>query len=330
MGKVFVIVEQKNGALRKATYEILGAGRKFASELGAELAAVIAGHNVSGLVEEVASYGVDKIFLCDDEKLGNYSTATYADVVGKVLAKEQPNYVFLSHTAIGKDLAPRLAQRLEAGLASDCTAAKVDNGELVLTRPIYAGKAYATVKANGAALFATFRPNALGSFTPEGSKNPEVVEVPVEISADALKVIVKEIIEKATGRAELTEAEIIISGGRGMKGPENFAMLEEIADILGAAVGASRAAVDSGWRDHSDQVGQTGKTVSPVLYIAVGISGAIQHLAGMGSSKYIVAINKDPEANIFKVADFGIVGDLFQVLPVLRDELRKVVAENPA
>ncbi|HHY60213.1 MAG TPA: electron transfer flavoprotein subunit alpha/FixB family protein [Clostridia bacterium] len=330
MGKVFVIVEHKKGALRKATHEVLGAGRRLANELGAELAAVIPGHNVKGLVDQVAAYGVDKIFVCDDEKLANYSTAAYTDVVGKVLLKEQPNYVFLSHTATGKDLAPRLAQRLEAGLASDCTAAKVENGELVLTKPIYAGKAFSTVKANGGALLVTFRPNALGSVAPEGSKNPEVVEVPVEISPDALRVIVKEVIEKATGRPELTEAEIIISGGRGMKGPENFKMLEEIADILGAAVGASRAAVDAGWREHSDQVGQTGKTVSPVLYIAVGISGAIQHLAGMGSSRYIVAINKDPEANIFKVADFGIVGDLFQVLPVLKDELQKVVSERPA
>lgn len=327
MGKVFVIVEQKNGALRKATYEVLGAGRQFADQLGAEFAAVIAGQNVGGLVDEVASYGPDKIFVADDEKLANYTTGAYSDVIGKILLKEQPDYVLLSHTAVGKDLAPRLAQKLEAGLASDCTAAVVEAGELVLTKPIYAGKAFATVKSGGGTMLATFRPNALGSFTPAGSKNPEVVQVPVEIDPEALRVLIREIVEKATGRVELTEAEIIISGGRGMKGPENFAMLEEIADILGAAVGASRAAVDSGWREHSDQVGQTGKTVSPILYIAVGISGAIQHLAGMGSSKVIVAINKDPEANIFKVADFGIVGDLFQVLPVLKEELQKVVGK---
>lgn len=326
MGKVFAIVEQKGGALRKSTYEVLGAGRQLADELGASFQAIIAGQDVGGLTEEVASYGVDKIFVADDEKLANYSTGAYSDVIGKILAKEQPKYVFMSHSAVGKDLAPRLAQRLEAGMASDCVAAKVEDGELVFTRPIYAGKAFATVKSQGETLLATFRPNAFGSYEPAGSKGPEVEEVAVEIDPDALRVLIKEIVEKATGRAELTEAEIVISGGRGMKGPEHFAMLEEMADLLGAAVGASRAAVDSGWRDHGDQVGQTGKTVAPVLYIAVGISGAIQHLAGMGSSRVIVAINRDPEANIFKVADFGIVGDLFEVVPVLTEELKKAIA----
>lgn len=326
MGKqVLAIVEQKNGVLRKASLELLGAGRQLADQLGAQFSAVLAGQDVKGLVDEVASYGVDKVFVADDEKLANYTTGAYTDVIGKIVAKEQPTYVFLSHTAVGTDLAPRLAQRLDAGLASDCTGAAVEGDSLVLTKPMYAGKAIATVKGEGETFLATFRPNALGSVPAAGSKNPEVVDVAVEIDPDALKVIIKEIIEKSSGRAELTEAEIIISGGRGMKGPEHFALLEEIADILGAAVGASRAAVDAGWRDHGDQVGQTGKTVGPILYIAVGISGAIQHMAGMGSSKVIVAINKDPEANIFKVADFGIVGDLFDVLPVLRDELKKVV-----
>lgn len=326
MGKqVLVVVEQKNGVLRKASFELLGAGRQLADQLGGQFSAVLAGQNIKGLVEEVASYGVDKILVADDEKLANYTTGAYTDVIGKVVTKEQPAYILLSHTGVGTDLAPRLAQRLNAGLASDCTGVVVEGDSLVLTKPMYAGKAIATVSGEGEAFLVTFRPNALGSVPAAGSKGPEVVDVAVEIDPDALKVIIKEIVEKTTGRPGLTEAEIIISGGRGMKGPEHFALLEEIADVLGAAVGASRAAVDAGWRDHGDQVGQTGKTVGPILYIAVGISGAIQHLAGMGSSKVIIAINKDPEANIFKIADFGIVGDLFEVLPVLKEELKKVV-----
>lgn len=323
--QVLAVIEQKNGELRKSSFELLGAGRQLADQLGAQFSAVLAGQNIKGLVDEVASYGVDKIFVADDEKLAQYTTEAYTDVIGKVVAKEQPSYVILSHTGAGKDLAPRLAQRLGAGLASDCTGVEVEGDSLVLTKPMYAGKAIATVAGEGETYLVTFRPNALGTVAAAGSKNPEVVDVAVEIDPNALRVIIKEIIEKSTGRPGLTEAEIIISGGRGMKGPENFAMIEEIADLLGAAVGASRAAVDAGWRDHGDQVGQTGKTVGPILYIAVGISGAIQHMAGMGSSKVIVAINKDPEANIFKVADFGIVGDLFDVLPVLKEELKKVV-----
>jgi electron transfer flavoprotein alpha subunit len=238
----------------------------------------------------------------------------------------QPALVLLGATTTGKDLAPRLAARLAVGLASDCTGFAVENGQLRITRPIYAGKAIATVEETQKPYMVTARPNVFAAPEPDTSLKATTETIPGDTGEIRAKVV--EMIKEAGERVELTEADIVVSGGRGLKAPENFAMIEELAKVLGAAVGASRAAVDAGWKDHSYQVGQTGKVVTPTLYIACGISGAIQHLAGMKTSKYIVAVNKDPDAPIFKVADYGIVADVFRVVPVLTEEFKKMKAEG--
>jgi len=325
---ILVFAEQKDGSLKKPSREVLYNAQKIAGELGAELCVLVLGSGLDGLAEDAAQYGVNKIYLADDERLATYSTDAFTAVAAETIKNIDPEIILFAKTGSTTDLAPRLAERLGAGLVTDCTGMELQDQKLVFTRPIYAGKAFTKVAfKEGRPVMATIRPNALGMSEPAGSVNPETVKVDVNIPAGGLRTLVKEILQKAGGRVDLTEAEIIVSGGRGMKGPENFAILEELADVLGAAVGASRAAVDAGWRAQEFQVGQTGKTVSPQLYIACGISGAIQHLAGMSSSKYIVAINKDPEANIFKVADYGIVDDLFKVVPILTEEFKKALAE---
>jgi electron transfer flavoprotein alpha subunit len=247
--------------------------------------------------------------------------------LNKLIKKGEPRAVLLGNTAVGKDLAPRLAQRLGVGMASDCVGMEADAAHfLSFRRPIYGGKAFVEVSSDAAPVLATIRPNTFPVAAPDASRSPEVVNETADIDAADLRAVVKDIAIAVSARPELIEADIIISGGRGMKGPENYKILEECADVIGAAVGASRAAVDAGWIEQKFQVGQTGKTVSPTLYIACGISGAIQHLAGMGSSKVIVAINKDPEANIFTLADYGIVGDLFEIVPLLTEEFKKLTA----
>ena len=324
---VWIFAEQRNGELRKVTYELLSAGRKYADQLGQEFAAVLLGKDVAGLTEVIAPYGVGKIYVADDPELTDYTTDAYTTVISNLIKQYEPEAFFLGNTSVGKDLAPRVAERVKTGLSTDCTAVDLAGGQFTFTRPIYAGKAVTRVECPEARpVMATIRPNVLGAGEPAGSRNPQLVTAEVKLDPGSIRTIVREVVKKATGRVELTEADIIVSGGRGMKGPENYKILEALADVLGAAVGASRAAVDAGWREHQYQVGQTGKTVSPTLYIACGISGAIQHLAGMSSSKYIVAINKDPEANIFKVADYGIVDDLFKVVPVLTEEFKKLLA----
>ncbi len=326
-GGVWIFAEQRDGQLRKVTYELLAAGRRFADATGQELAAVLLGSGMAGLTGEIAQYGVDKVYMADHQDLGTYSTDGYTTVLAEAIQRYQPSALFLGHTAIGKDLAPRVAERMKTGLCTDCTAVDIQEGRFVFTRPIYAGKAFAKVECPTARpVMATIRPNVLGAGQPTGNRNPQVIPLAVNLGPNSIRTLVREMVKKAGGRVELTEADIIVSGGRGMKDPANFKLLEDLADVLGAAVGASRAAVDAGWREHQYQVGQTGKTVSPTLYIACGISGAIQHLAGMSSSKCIVAINKDPEANIFKVADYGIVDDLFRVLPVLTEEFKRMLA----
>jgi electron transfer flavoprotein alpha subunit len=324
---IWIIIEQNESGIRKVSLELLSRAREIANETGDPLVAVIPGSNVAESAEQVAPYGADKVILLDDEKLANYTTGAYTSALGKLIEKEEPRAVLIGNTAVGKDLAPRLAQRIGVGLASDCTGMEPDKEQfLAFKRPIYGGKAFIEVSATAIPVMATVRPNTFPLGAPDASRQPEIVNEAVYINDADLKAIVREVAIAASARPELTEADIIISGGRGMKGPENYKILEECADVIGAAVGASRAAVDAGWIDQKFQVGQTGKTVSPTLYIACGISGAIQHLAGMGSSKYIVAINKDPEANIFTVADYGIVGDLFEIVPLLAGEFKKIVS----
>jgi len=323
---IWIVVEQRNAKIRKVSLELLSQGRLIANETGDPLVAVVLGQNIQDLAQEVASYGADKVILVDNEKLAEYTTGAYTSVLNKLIRKEEPNAVLIGNTAMGKDLAPRLAQRLGVGLASDCTGMERDEANfLTFKRPIYGGKAFAQVATDAKPVMATIRPNTFPLATPDTTRQAEIVNETAEIDQEDLRAILKEVVLATSARPELTEAEIIVSGGRGMKGPENFPILEALADALGGAVGASRAAVDAGWIDQKFQVGQTGKTVSPTLYIACGISGAIQHLAGMSSSKVIVAINKDPEANIFNVADYGIVGDLFEIVPLLTEEIKKLV-----
>lgn len=322
---IWIIIEQSKLVIRKVSLELLSQGRILADQTGEPLVAVILGKGVAGLAQQVASYGADKVILVDDDKLADYTTGAYTSVLNQLIRKEEPQAVLLGNTAVGKDLAPRLAQRLGVGMASDCTGMEADaESFLTFKRPIYGGKAFAQVATAARPVLATIRPNTFAATVIDESRQAEVVNETAAIDPADLKAILKEIVIAASERPELIEANIIISGGRGMKGPENYKILEECADVIGAAVGASRAAVDAGWIEQKHQVGQTGKTVSPTIYIACGISGAIQHLAGMGSSKVIVAINKDPEANIFTLADYGIVGDLFEIVPLLTEEFKKL------
>lgn len=322
---IWIIIEQNKSEVRKVSLELLSQGRIIADKTGEPLVAVIPGKGVADLASQAAAYGADKVILVDDERLAAYTTGAYTSVLNRLIRKEEPQAVLLGNTAIGKDLAPRLAQRVGVGMASDCTGMDIDEENFVtFRRPIYGGKAIAQVVANTRPILATIRPNTFPVAAPDPARQAEVVSETAEIDPGDLRAIVKEIAIAASQRPELIEADIIISGGRGMKGPENYCVLEACADAIGAAVGASRAAVDAGWIEQKFQVGQTGKTVSPTLYIACGISGAIQHLAGMGSSKVIVAINKDPEANIFNLADYGIVGDLFEIVPLLTEEFKKI------
>jgi electron transfer flavoprotein alpha subunit len=314
MAVILTFAETRDGRLRRASLEVVSEGRRLAGALGATVSAVLVGPGGEGLAAELAAYGADRVHLYDDGGFGAYATEAYARALAHAIGEATPSVVLVPYTAMGRDLAPRVAARVEAGLVSDCVSLEVKGGRLVARRPMYAGKAYATVEWTGEPQMATLRPNVFALGTPDATRQTAVVRGAVDASARAK---VKEVRATAQGKVQLSEAQIIVSGGRGLKGPENFHLVESLAEAMGAAVGASRAVVDAGWVDHQMQVGQTGKTVSPTLYVACGISGAIQHLAGMSSSKYIVAVNKDADAPIFKVANYGILGDVFEVLPKL-------------
>jgi electron transfer flavoprotein alpha subunit len=325
MAGVLVLADQKGGNFRQVIFEMLGEGKKIAQNLGEELQAVVAGENVGSLSGPLGEAGADKVFLIENAQLANYTTDGYSKALVELVNQEKPSVILMAHNAIGKDLAPALAQKLGAGLATDVVAVELDNG-IRFKRPIYAGKAFSHVKFSGGPIIITVRPKAFEPAAREAGRNANVVAFTTSVSAGDIRQIIKDVISKASGRVQLTEADIVVSGGRGVKSADGFKIIEELADVLGAAVGASRAAVDEGWMEGQYQVGQTGKVVAPTLYIACGISGAIQHVAGISSSKFIVAVNKDPEADIFKIADYGIVGDLFQVVPILTQEFKKVLA----
>ena len=314
MAKVLTFAEQRDGRLRRASLEAVSEARRLAGALGATVTAVVIGPGGEALAGELGAYGADRVVLFDDAGFSDYATESYARALAQAIAEEKPSVVLVPFTAMGKDLAPRVAAKVGAGLASDCVALSAVGGRLVARRPTYAGKAYANVEWAGEPQLASLRPNVFALGELDASRQPEVVKATADASARARVTALR---AAAQGKVQLTEAQVIVSGGRGLKGPEHFHLVEELAEAMGAATGASRAVVDAGWVDHTMQVGQTGKTVSPSLYVACGISGAIQHLAGMSSSKCIVAINKDPDAPIFKVADFGILGDVFEVLPRL-------------
>ncbi len=321
---VWIVAEQRDGALRKVSFELASTARKLADALGDEVAAVLCGSGVEAMAAELGKYGVDKVYVADNPALEPYTTDAHAAAIAKVVKENDPAILLLAASAQGKDLSPALVGKLATGMATDCTDVKIDGGKLVAVRPMYAGKCFGEVAIDTFPQMASLRPNVFTIV--ECAKAGAVVKFDPALDAAALKTKVAEVQKEASGKIDVSEANIIVSGGRGMKGPEGYGILEELAGLLGAAVGASRAAVDAGWRPQSDQVGQTGKVVSPNLYIACGISGAIQHLAGMSSSKYIVAINKDPEAPIFARADYGVVDDLFKVVPALTQEVKKLLA----
>ena len=315
---VFVITEQRDGAFRKVSYEAVSEGRRLADGLSTEVTAVVLGSGIEGIAGELEKYGPDKILVADDPSLSDYTTDAYTNVIAGMVQSVDPALIVIGASFQGKDLAARLAARLGAGLAMDCTAIKLDNGKLSFTRPMFGGKIFADVEIEGGLQIVAIRPNVMD--ITEASRACTIEKPAVQVGDVKTSVVEKSM---DTGdKIELTEADIVVSGGRGTGG--KFDPIEQLAAALGGAVGASRSAVDEGWRPHSDQVGQTGKVVSPGMYVACGISGAIQHLAGMSTSKYIVAINKDPEAPIFSKADLGVVGDLFEVVPAVVEEVKKI------
>jgi electron transfer flavoprotein alpha subunit len=321
-----VVTEFRDGAFRRVSFEVASEGRRLADALGEPLTALALGEGLEAAAADLGYYGVEKVYVVDDPRLKDYLADAYVPVVAEIIQGLQPKVVLTPASVNGKDLSARLAARLGAGLATDCTELKIEAGNLKAKRPVYAGKALAWCEWSPGTWpqMASCRPNVMDCLPPETSKKAQVEKAAVSVPGEVRARVVQ--VERVVGRVDLSEAQIIVSGGRGMKGPENFALLEELAELLGGAVGASRAAVDSGWRPHRDQVGQTGKVVTPSLYIACGISGAIQHLAGMGSSKFIVAVNKDPEAPIFTKASYGVEEDLFQFVPLFTEEVKKLKA----
>jgi electron transfer flavoprotein alpha subunit len=323
MPAILAIAEQRAGSLRKVSQEVVAAARSTADALGATVDALVLSSDAVSGVEALGAAGADRILNARHADFGLYNP----DGFGATIASIAGNYaaIVFPSTATGKDLAPRVAARLGQGCATDVTAISVDGGKIVVTRPVYAGKALQKVRLNGTPALLSIRPNTFPVTQAARAGTQESVNVP----AFTARVTVKEIKAAASAALDVAEAPVVISGGRGLKEPANFKLLEDLAAAFGnAAVGASRAVVDAGWREHGAQVGQTGKTVSPGLYIAVGISGAIQHLAGMRTAKVIVAINRDKDAPIFKVADYGLVGDLFEILPRFTEEVKKLRSEH--
>ena len=315
---VLAIAEQIDGVFRKASFEAVSEAKRIAQGMGAKLTALVMGSGVEDAAKKLASYGADEIVVADDPALKEFLVDLCTDVAAQVVEAKKPSVIVVAATSLGKDLCAKLSARLDAALATDCVAIDANADQFKVTRPMYGGKVLAEVVLEGSPKIAAIRPNAMGAT--ESAGEGVIEKFSAELKQGGLTFVEKTM---ETGKVELTEADIVVSGGRGMGG-DDFSLVEKLASLLGGATGASRSAVDEGWRPHSDQVGQTGKVVSPNLYIACGISGAIQHLAGMSSSKVIVAINKDPEAPIFSKADYGVEGDLFEVLPALIEEIEKI------
>jgi len=325
MARILALVETDANGLKRSSAEVLTAARSLAEQWGSDVAAVL----IAGPAEQavhIGEYGIAEGIIVEHELLASYSMPGVATAVAQLATAEQAQILLIAATARGKELAPRLAVKLQAGYAPDCVELRLRDGELLAVRPLYAGKVMATVRLRTPVQVYSLRPNVFTARRAEATVAPTLRRFRPELTPQDCHSVVREVLRNE-GKLDVLEADIIVSGGRGMQGPEHFWMIEELAQLLGGAVGASRAVVDAGWRPHSEQVGQTGKTVSPSLYIACGISGAIQHLAGMSSSKVIVAINKDPEAPIFKVADYGIVGDVFDVLPRLAVKLAQFLGK---
>lgn len=321
---VWVFAEQDGGEIVPVVFEILTEARGIADKLGTGLSAVILGHQVAGQVEQLRAYGAQTIYLCDAPAFKDYTTAAYTQQLAALIRQYEPAVLFIGATHNGRDLGPRLASRLNTGLTADCTSLDVDleKGDLLMTRPAFGGNLMATIICpSHRPQMATVRPGVFKSLPVETPSEAQVVKVPAEILPGDLQTEIIRIVKEKAEEEDITRANIIVSGGRGLGSAAGFELLQELADCLGGTVAASRAAVDAGWISNTRQVGQTGKTVQPELYIACGISGAIQHLIGMNKSRTIVAINKDADAPIFKIAHYGIVGDLYQIIPAMIEQL---------
>ncbi|WP_416151429.1 electron transfer flavoprotein subunit alpha/FixB family protein [Salipaludibacillus sp. HK11] len=319
--KVLVVSEIRDGEYRNISFEAIAAAKQMAD--GGEIVGVLLGKSVSEHAKEMVHFGADRVITVEHDHLSHYTPEGYTQALHSVVEQEKPDGLLMGHTSIGRDLAPKLASRLKSGLVSDVVSLEVAGEEVIFTRPIYSGKAFEKVVVSDGLLFATLRPNNIAALEKDESLSSTVESLDVEIKD--LQTIIKEVVKNTASGVDLSEASVIVAGGRGMKGEENFKILDELAEVLNGAVGASRGACDAEYCDYALQIGQTGKVVTPDLYIAVGLSGAIQHVAGMSNSKVIVAINKDPEAEIFQIADYGIVGDLFDVIPKLTAEFKKVL-----
>jgi len=320
--KVLVLAEVRGNEIRNVSFEAIAAAKTIAN--GGEIVVAIFGDTRGESANSLIHYGADRVVKVENSLLQSYTTDAYQQALLQVIEVEQPDSLIMGHTASGKDLSPRIAMKLNVGLISDVVKVEVEGDTIAFTRPIYAGKAFEKKVFVGGLMLVTIRPNNIATLEKDTSRTGNVDSVAVDIKD--LRTVIKDVVRKTSGKIDLSEAKIIVSGGRGVKAKEGFALLENLANKLGgAAVGASRGACDAGYCDYTLQIGQTGKVVTPDLYFAVGISGAIQHLAGMSSSKVIVAINKDPEAPIFNVADYGIVGNLFEIVPLLTEEFSKLV-----
>lgn len=324
---VWVFVEVSEGKARGVGLELLGEGRKLADGMGQKLCGVLIGHGVEGLAQEVFACGADKVYLVEGPEYGHYSTDAFTAAFADLIGEYKPAVILIGATNDGRDLGPRVACRVGTGLTADCTGLGIDGetGLVAWTRPAFGGNIMATILCpDHRPQMGTVRPKVFKKPAADYGRTGEIVRVASKVRAEDIRTRLVEVVKGCTAACNLEEAEIIISGGRGLGKPENFRLVEDLAAVLAGAVGASRAAVDAGWKPQLHQVGQTGKTVAPKIYFACGISGAIQHLAGMSSSDVVIAINKDPDAPIFKVADYGIVGDVLEVLPALTDEFRKI------
>ncbi|EOY7189852.1 electron transfer flavoprotein subunit alpha/FixB family protein [Clostridioides difficile] len=323
---VWVIGEQREGKINPVTIELIGEGRKLADQLGKELAVVIAGYEVEKEVKELLHYSIDKVYYINDPLLKDFTTDGYSISIANLIERKKPEVVLVGATSIGRDIAPRIAGKVGTGLTADCTKLEIDStdNKLLQTRPAFGGNLMATIVCpKNRPQMSTVRPGVMAKAVRNESETGILEVVTPELTEKMIRTRLVEILPQEKKSVNLTDARIIVSGGRGLKRAEGFELIKELADKLGAEIGASRAAVDSGWIEHSHQVGQTGTTVRPELYIACGISGAIQHLAGMSDSKYIVAINKDAKAPIFSICDYGIVGDLYEIIPEMIESLNR-------
>lgn len=330
---VMTFAEQVEGKLTNVSLELLGKGQELAKDLNTNVTAVLIGENMAELAQKLVEYGADRVIVADDSELKYYRTEPYTQVLANVINEYKPEAMLVGATAIGRDLGPRLAGRIHTGLTADCTKLEIDpeNKELRMTRPAFGGNLMATILcSNFRPQMATVRPGVMVKQLRDKTRKGEIIPYGKPIEKNKCFVEIEDVVKEVKEKVDIQDAKILVSGGRGLGAPENFKLLEELAAAIGGEVSSSRAAVDAGWAPKDIQVGQTGKTVRPTLYIACGISGAIQHLAGMEESDYIIAINKDPDAPIFNVADVGIVGDLFQIVPKLTEKIKEDRAKSAA